>query len=84
MTFTSAIGRFIFSDRITLSKAKLIRDTVMGQFLIPTNGERLTNSYKCREFAQKNFGDDGMQLLKVELNKPEIKRRKKKLAGADS
>jgi hypothetical protein len=48
MTLTSKVGKFIFADHCELSKAKLIRDTVMGQILNPPEGsQRLPRDEKA-------------------------------------
>jgi hypothetical protein len=63
MTFTCAIGKFVFNKKIGLGKAKLIRDTVQGQKLIPSDGQLLRDETDCLEFARIQFKDSGGHLL---------------------
>lgn len=39
LTFTCKLGTFVFEEGVVLSRAKMIRDTVMGQFFSPRRGE---------------------------------------------
>lgn len=69
MTLTSKIGKFEFSDEITLSMAKLIRDTVMGQILSPPEGTpRLKrNAKSIKAFVAASFKNESVVFEKVVL-----------------
>ena len=41
ITLTSKLGYFIFDVGVNLSHAKLIRDTVTGEFFAPKGGKRI-------------------------------------------
>lgn len=40
ITLTSKMGTFTFDRRVVISKAKLIRDSITGQFFNPKSDER--------------------------------------------
>lgn len=40
LTFTCGLGAFTFGSNVKLSHAKLLRDTVMGQFYSPKIGSQ--------------------------------------------
>lgn len=53
--FTCALGTFTFSRRTSLAVAKLVRDTVMGQFFNPKPGEpKLKTEVDCQEFIRNH------------------------------
>lgn len=51
-TLTNKLGTFRFDDNVQLSHAKLIRDSITGQYFAPRrNTVRLTDEDSCYEFA---------------------------------
>lgn len=58
MTFTTLIGHFVFSEKADLAKAKLIRDTVVGQILNPKDGRMLKSGQNVLEYIQATFDRD--------------------------
>lgn len=57
MTFTTKLGRFVFDERIPLSIAKLIRDTLVGQRLNPqADNTRLRSEQDYLDYARDKFG----------------------------
>lgn len=62
MRYSSAIGNFFFDKNVAPSKAKLIRDTVVGQFLNPKPGApQITSKASAQEFIR----DHPAQVLAV-------------------
>lgn len=53
ITFTTKMGNFTFHKNVQLSKAKLIRDSVMGQFFSPkTDGPRIKNEADAHNYVR--------------------------------
>lgn len=67
MRLTCKIGKIEFDDEIELSKAKLIRDTVMGQVLNPTDGRKVRTPRQALDFARESFPEQSSQILEVGL-----------------
>lgn len=68
MTLTCKIGKFVFEENTPLSKAKLIRDTVMGHYLKPDPMRKPIRSEEdCMEFALQLFKTDGSRLITIVL-----------------
>ena len=69
MTLTCKIGKLEFLDACPLSKAKLIRDTVMGQMLNPPAGsQRLKRDEgQVFQFVASAFKQDSPHLLAIVL-----------------
>lgn len=56
LTFTSKLGRFTFDANVPLSLAKLLRDSVTGQFFNPrTNEPRLHTEEDCQDYARNHL-----------------------------
>lgn len=59
ITLTSKMGNFTFDKRVRLSKAKLIRDSIVGQFFNPRPSEpRIKNEHDAHEYAINHLGRD--------------------------
>lgn len=58
MTMTTKIGNFTFRKDVPLSHAKLLRDSVLGQFLNPQGGGRITCEAEAQDFAYEHLGRD--------------------------
>ena len=55
MILTSKLGRFEFDDTVLLSHAKLIRDTVMGQWFSPRPGSKTLHTVdEALEFMRQH------------------------------
>lgn len=69
MTLTCKIGKFEFSDDCVLSKAKLIRDTVMGQMLNPPEGSQRLKRDEAQifQFVAQAFKREAHQLTAIIL-----------------
>lgn len=67
MTLTCKIGKFVFGDNTKLSTAKLIRDTVQGQVLIPKDGRKLKTAEDCENFVEQLFPEFRNKLERVIL-----------------
>lgn len=57
MTLRCKIGDIVFDEAISLSMAKLIRDTVMGQMLNPKKGDlrKLRSEQDVKLFIHDSF-----------------------------
>ena len=66
-TLTSSVGNFVFKSGIPLSKAKLIRDTLMGAISNPQDGVRIKSEQQCMEHTKKHFRDNAGFLVGVNL-----------------
>lgn len=67
MTLTSKVGKFIFDDEMPISKAKLIRDTVMGQILNPQDGRKIKTDDQAFNFARDSFPGQGLWIKDIIL-----------------
>jgi hypothetical protein len=69
MTLTCTIGKLEFDNSITLSMAKLIRDTVMGQILSPSEGSQRLKRDEGRifQFVAEAFKKDASKLTAIYL-----------------
>jgi hypothetical protein len=70
MTLTCKIGKLEFSDKCGLSKAKLIRDTVVGQILNPPEGsvKLRRDENEIIKFVTSAFKRDSLHLTAIILN----------------
>lgn len=56
LTMTCKLGRFTFAEGTLLSRAKLLRDSVMGQFFNPKpSNPRLTNEESIYAYARNEL-----------------------------
>lgn len=67
MRLTCKIGKIEFDDGMPLSKAKLVRDTLMGQVLNPTDGIKIKNPRGALDFCRQSFPEDSAMILEVGL-----------------
>ena len=68
VVFTCAIGKLVFDDNTQLSKAKLIRDTLMAQKLNPKdNVKKLRTDQDCMNFVMDTFKHEFLCLQSVTL-----------------
>lgn len=58
MTLTCKLGRFTLSKKVPLSHAKLLRDSVMGQFFNPQGGHRIVDEASAQDYAYEHLGRD--------------------------
>lgn len=58
------VGRFVFARDVVLSRAKLVRDSVMGQILSPDRKcVSISNADEAREFMREDVGGPASQVL---------------------
>lgn len=67
LVMTSKLGTFIFDRNTVLSKAKLIRDAITGQYFCPKPNEpRITNEKSAHNYAlhqlDKNLAEISFEL----------------------
>lgn len=68
ITFTTRMGNFTFDKDILLSKAKLIRDSVVGQFFNPKPNEpRIRNEQDAHDYVRNHLGRD-LEWIPFELS----------------
>lgn len=65
MILTSKFIRFHFDDEIAISKAKLIRDTIIGEHA----DRKFKTAPEIFQFANTEFGDEGRLLVYARINK---------------
>lgn len=59
LVLTSKLGTFVFDKNTILSKAKLIRDSITGQFFTPRPGEpRITTELSAQDYARNHLGQN--------------------------
>lgn len=58
ITLTSKLGSFTFDKSVVLSRAKLIRDAVTGQFFNPVVPTKIKTEDDAYDFVERHMGRD--------------------------